>query len=137
MKTRKALIIIALVAGLGFAGLQQASARGWGGSSPQGYGHGYGMNYQMMDDATMEKFDAFRAETTELRKQIAMKRAEQRALMGSQTPDPAAVSKVAGELFDLKMEMQAKAKEAGVPMMMGQRGKGGGKGYGMYSCMNR
>jgi Spy/CpxP family protein refolding chaperone len=136
MKIRKALVVVALVAGLGFTGLQQASARGWGGGSSQ-QGYGYGMNYQMMDEATMAKVDAFRAETTELRKQIAMKRAEQRALMGSQTPDPAAVSKIAGELFDLKTEMQTRAKEAGVPMMMGHRGKGGGKGHGMYSCMNR
>ncbi|MEE4243321.1 MAG: periplasmic heavy metal sensor [Desulfopila sp.] len=137
MKIQKALIVVALVAGLGVAGLQQASARGWnGGPCPQGYGQGYGMNYQMMDNETRDTFDAFRAETTGLRKQIAMKKAEQRALMSSQTPDPAAVSKIAGELFDLKTEMQTKAKEAGVPWMMGPRGKGGSGHYGMGRCMN-
>lgn len=131
MKMKKTLVIVGLVAVLGFAGMQHASARGWGG----GYGGdfqcpNYGMNYQQLDEATQAKIDAFRAETTELRKRIAMKRAEKQALMYSENPDPQAVANVVGELFDLRTEMQNKAREAGVPMMGGKRGgMGMGAGY--------
>jgi Spy/CpxP family protein refolding chaperone len=133
MDIRKNLVIVAVVAGLSLAGLQQVSARGWGGGnggdcSCQGYGPGY----QQLDDATKAKVDAFRADTLELRKQIAMKRAEKRALMSSQTPDAAAVAQVAGELFDLKTSMAEKASAAGVPMMgrQGRMDRAGGKGQG-------
>lgn len=122
MEAGKRLIIVALVAGLCLVAFQQASARGWGGGpggdcSCQGYGPGY----QQLDEATKAKVDAFRSETKALRKQIAMKRAEERALMKSATPDAKAVAEVAGEIFDLKSSLAEKAEKAGVPMMTGQR----------------
>ncbi len=131
MKIRKIAVIASLVTVLGFAVIQQASARGWGG----GYGGGfncpnYGMNYQQLDSATQAKIDAFRAETTELRKQMAMKRAEKQALMANQNPDPQAIARVEGELFDLHTEMQSRAREAGVPAMGGRGGNYGGMGMG-------
>jgi len=141
MNTRKIIIAIAIIAGLGLVGFQQASARGWGGGCP-----GYGMNYQQLDDATKAKVDAFRAETANLRKEIAMKRAEKRALLNNQAPDPQAVAKVEGQLFDLRTEMQNKAGDAGIPMMgmrqmgMGGPGNGGmgrGMGRGMGPCYNQ
>lgn len=131
MKMRKAAIVVGLVTVLGFAVMQQASARGWGAGQGGGYNcPNYGMNYQQLDQATQAKIDAFRAETTELRKQIAMKRAEKLALMANQSPDPQAIASVEGELFDLRTEMQNRAKEAGVPMMGGMRGMRGGMGMG-------
>ena len=61
------------------------------------------------------KIEKFFADTRELRKQISVERAEKRALMHSQTPDPLAVAKVAGELFDLKSTLHEKAIAAGLP----------------------
>lgn len=147
MSIRKKVIILVVAAGLSFVGLQQVSARGYGGGNGCGYSAncpnaGYGQNYQQMDEATRSKVDAFRADTIELRKQMAMKRAEKRALMSAVNPDPAAVAKVEGELFDLRTEMHSKATEAGVPMMKGaggMRGWGGKGGYGgrMAPCSNQ
>jgi hypothetical protein len=131
MKTRKIAVIVGLAAVIGFAALQQASARGWGGGYGQNYNcPNYQMNYQQLDSATQSKIDAFRAGTTELRKQMAMKRAEKQALMANQNPDPQAIARVEGELFDLRTEMQSKAQEAGVPAMGGRRGNFGGMGMG-------
>jgi len=145
MKTKNILLIAAVTAALTFTGLQQVSARGWGGG--QGMGSSPCQNYQMLDEAAQEKVSAFREATIELRKEIAMKRAEKRALMQAQTPDAATVAKVEGELFDLRSEMQKKAQEAGMPMMgagmgMGMhgfhgRGGGRGQGYGMGPCGNQ
>ncbi len=138
MNVKKAAVIAALVAGLGFTGLYQAQARGWGG----GYGGdcpyaGCVQNYQLLDDANRAKVDAFRTETQELRRQMVMKRAEKQALLSAQNPNPAEVARVEGELFDLRTLMQSKAAEAGLPVMgSGPRmGRGGGKGgYGMRPC---
>ncbi len=143
MKTKNMLLIAAVTAALIFTGLQQVSARGWGGG--QGMGGSPCQNYQMLDEATQAKVGAFREATVELRKEIAMKRAEKRALMRAQTPDAAAVAKVEGELFDLRSEMQSKAQEAGMPMMgagmgmgmQGFHGRGSGRGQGMGPCGNQ
>lgn len=136
MKMRKIVVVIGLVTVLGFALMQQASARGWGAGQGGGYYcPNYGMNYQQMDDATRAKIDAFRSETIELRKQMAMKRAEKQALMANQNPDPQAIARVEGELFDLRTQMQNKATEAGVPAMGRGRGNYGGMGMGAGSPM--
>jgi len=141
MKPKKILLIASLTAALAFTGLHQVSARGWGGGPGMG---GYpcpmnGQGYQMLDEASRAKVDAFQEATVELRKKIAMKRAEKRALMRAETPDAAAVAEVEGELFDLRSEMRNRAREAGVPMMgmRGFQGRGGGPGYGMRPCGNR
>lgn len=143
MNTRKIIVVVAIIAGLGLIGFQQAIARGWGGGWAGGC-PGYMQNYQQLDEATRSKVEAFRTETANLRKEIAMKRAEKMALMNSQSPDPKAVAEVQGQLFDLRMEMQNKAGGAGVPMMgMGSRGMGmggpgkGGMGRGMGPCCNQ
>ncbi len=132
MNMKKILIIVGLATLFGIAALQQVSARGWGSGGGGGYNcPGYGMNYQQLDQATKEKINAFRAETVELRKQIAMKVAEKQALLSNQSPDPKAVAKVEGELFDLRTEMQNKKAEAGIDSMgMGYRGGYGKRGGG-------
>jgi len=134
MKMKKTAIIVGFVAALGLATMQQAAARGMGGGYGGGHGGGYGggpclgygMNAPQLDTATQEKIDAFLSDSVELRRQIAMKRAEKRALMANQPTDPAAIAQVTGELFDLRTQMHSKAQEAGVPMMSGPRGFGQG-----------
>ena len=127
---KKKIAVAVVVVGMGLAGLTQAYA-GWG----QRGGNFYNCpQYQeqgmpavtQVDPATQEKIDKFLEDTTELRKQMAMKRAERRALMAAATPDPAALSKVAGELFDLRDTMRKKAEDAGVAGLIGPRG-----GFGM------
>lgn len=132
MNMKKTLVIIGLAIFFGIAAMQQVSARGWG----SGEGGGYncpkaGMGYQQLDQATKEKIDAFRAENLELRKQMAMKKAEKQALLSHQNPDPKALAKVEGELFDLRTEMQKRRAEAGIDKMgMGYRGGYGKRGGG-------
>ena len=131
---KKKLIITAMVLGLAFTGMQQASARGYGGGyggdCPQGCRSVF--SQQVVDDEMKSKIDAFKQDTVELRKQMAMKRAEKRALMQAENPDAKAVAAVEGELFDLRLTMQEKAKEAGVPYFDGRgmkKGMGGDRGY--------
>ncbi len=131
---KKKIAAIALVLTLATVGI--ASARGgYGGGMGGGMGMGVncpqaqGQMYQQLDKATQDKLDAFQRDTQALRKQIVMKHAEMRALMESATPNPAAVSKASGELFDLNAAMQDKAKAAGVEAYIG--GPGMGKGCGM------
>lgn len=118
---KKALVVTALVVGMGFFGLQQASAergmdgyRGMGGGCVKG-----GPAYSQLDAASQKKLDKFYDETQDLRKQMVMKHAEERAVLSSTNPDPGLAAKLAGELFDLKTAIQAKAEAAGVQGLMG------------------
>lgn len=113
---KKVFVVTALVIGLGFFSSQQASAN-WGMNGGAGMGNWNlkgGPCYAQLDAATKVKVDKFYNETTDLRKQIVMKHAEERAVMSSDNPDPAKAAKLAGELFDLRTTMQAKAEAAGV-----------------------
>lgn len=75
-----------------------------------------GMRYQAMDAETKDKYDAFFKATTDLRKEIAIKRAEKRAIMRSDNPDPKQAGQLTGELFELRAQMLAQAEEAGVEL---------------------
>ena len=90
---------------------------------------------QNLDPAIQEKVMQFRTDNQQLFKEMAMKRAEKRALMQSSNPDPKAAAHLAGELFDLRTTIHLKADEAGVaqyigPMNKGANGKGGRGKYG-------
>ncbi len=92
-------------------------------------------NVQNLDPATQEKVKQFRLDNQSLFKEMAMKRAEKRALMRGSNPPPKLAAQLTGELFDLRTTIQLKADEAGVaqyigPLNQGQggRGKHGGKG---------
>lgn len=116
---KKLFAAAALVAIIGLTGSYQASA-GWGqgkmmGGWPANCPQNRGGVTAPMDAETQAKFDKLYEETLDLRKQIAVKRAEKHALMGSEHPDPAAVGKIAGELFDLRNTLHSKAKAAGLP----------------------
>lgn len=82
------------------------------------------------DPAMQQKHAKFLDETRELRKQLTVKQAGMRALLHAAQPDSAQVARLAGELFDLREQLRAKARESGLPFgMMG--GCRGGHGMGM------
>ena len=145
---KKKIAAVALVLTLATVGI--ASARGgMGGGGCMGGGMGMNMNCpqiqgqvgQQLDKATQDKLDAFQRDTQPMRKQLVMKHAEMRALMQSEPPNPAAVSKLSGELFDLQAAMLDKARAAGVEDYVGGRGMGmgcgmmGGRGGGRGMMM--
>lgn len=136
---KKTIAVIVVILTVGSVGV--ALARGG-----MGYGRGCcqypwqmpGYAYQQLDPQTQAKVNAFYNETQDLRKQIMMKHAERQALIQGTSPNPAAVSKVSGELFDLMATMQDKARAAGVEAYVGGPGfgrglMGGGRGM-MYGC---
>ena len=112
--------------------------QGSGKAMQQGLGNKQGMKgkmgprYQAMDAETREKHDAFFASTTELRKEMAAKRAEKQAIMRSAEPDLDQAAQLTRELLELRSQMKVQAQEAGIEMGPGYgRGKGyGGKGQG-------
>ncbi|MCG6931081.1 MAG: periplasmic heavy metal sensor [Desulfofustis sp.] len=89
------------------------------------------MMYNQLDPAAQEKLDKFFADTKDLHREIAVKQAERIALIRSGNPDPAAVGKLAGELFDLRTTVREKAEEAGVAEYLGPMGPRGGMNPGM------
>ena len=136
-QNRKKIIVgLALVGAIALAGLQTAGAGprgggpyGWGGgcnNDCQGYGY---QGRQQVDEVTAKAQEKFLNQTVELRKNIAVKRAEQKALMISDNPDAKRVSQLTGELFDLKEQLRAKAEEHGLENV-NFRGKGFGGGPG-------
>jgi len=137
---KKKIIALALITGLTMTTVASAN---WGRGGRGGYGDCPQLQGQMMqgpmsqqlDQATQDKIKQFFKDTAPLHKQMAMKRAEKQALMASDKPDPQAVSRVAGELFDLRTTIHEKAELAGVdqyvgPGRMGGKGCGGGRGQG-------
>jgi len=121
-RTKKIIIAATVTTVLTFAGLQAATA-GPGtmkGGGP-GFQHPCPGQGQSFDEATVKARDTFLSETTELRKNMAVKRAAKRAVMSSTTPDPEKASQLAGELFDLREQLRTKARAAGLPpgMIMG------------------
>ena len=135
---KKALLVAGLFVGLGFIGLQQASAYQGMGGGGMGMGGGCqkgGAAYSQLDAASKAKVDKFHDETKELRKQMVMKHAEERAVMRSDNPDSAKAAKLAGEIFDLQTSIQAKAAATGVQDLIGCGdcpGAGPGRGMGSH-----
>lgn len=136
---KKKLVALALITGLTMATVASAN---WG-RGQRGYGdcpQVQGQMLQQLDQGTQDKIRQFFKDTQPLHKEMAMKRAEKQALLQSDQPDPQAVAKVTGELFDLKITMREKAELAGVDQYVGPGHKGGmghmgrmghkGRGYG-------
>ena len=89
-----------------------------------------GQRYQAMDAETREKHDAFRAATTDLRQQIAAKRAEKQAVMHSVNPDPDQAAQLTRDLLELRSQLMAQAKEAGIEIAQaGANNRHGGRGH--------
>ena len=123
-------IIVGAVLVVGIVSASFASANNWGNSNNKHMGRSNGQCQQMMDQATSDKMVAFKEENKVLFRSMVVKRAEQRAMMHSTSPDPVAAGKIAGELFDIRTALAVKAKAAGVPFgkgMMGGHGKAMGQ----------
>ncbi len=126
-KTKTVFLTAAMMTALAVIGLQAAVAAPGAMKGP-GAKHPCPMQEQQLDQETIKARDAFLQETTELRKQMAEKRAAMRALMNSTNPDPEQASRLAGEMFDLREQIRPKAQAAGLSprMMMGMMGRMGG-----------
>ena len=120
---KKTLLAVLVALTVGFAGYQIAGADpGWGGGmGGPGYGNGYCQNYyggpgggQGLDKETIAKRNKFFDETTDLRKQLVVKRAELKALMHQDNPDEKKVANLTGEMFDLRNQLRKKAEESGI-----------------------
>ncbi|ADW17764.1 hypothetical protein Despr_1612 [Desulfobulbus propionicus DSM 2032] len=68
--------------------------------------------------------EKFLNDTVTVRKELAQKSAEMRAIMAAGTPDTVKASQVAGELFELREKLRVKAQEAGFPLPMLLMGQG-------------
>ncbi len=134
---KKKLVVAAVIAGLGVAGISQASG-GWGNRGANYYNCPMIQNGQVsrIDPALQEKRDKFFADSLELRKQVAMKQAEKQALLRSDNPDPQLASRISGELFDLRTTLRQKAEEAGIPAAFGPIAGRGGFAPGMTARGN-
>jgi len=140
--TRKVLLkkglFLVLVAALGL-GLMTADSA-WAG--PWGRGGCWGAGANPTPEQASQVFDLkqkFFNDTADLRRQMALKRAEMAALWNSQSPDQNQISAKQKELWALREQLQAKATtyqaEAGkiAPLGYGPglgMGPGGGKGRG-------
>jgi hypothetical protein len=128
---KKLLLIAALIGSLGLGGYQVASAHmgGYGG----GYGYcgdyGYGGQGYTEDDA--EAISKFRAETVAIRRDLAVKRAELRALNRQDNPDVKRVAELTGEVFDLQTKLDQIAEKH----ELHKGGRGYGHGYGDHRGM--
>jgi len=143
---KKKIAVAAVIVGIGIAGINQAYG-GWGkrGGNFNDCPMIQGGQYAQIDPALQEKRDKFFTDTQELRKQMIMKQAEKQAMLRGDNPDPQAVSKLSGELFDLRTSLRQKAEEAGLPGAFGpmagrgsfgQGAKGRGYGQGMQGRGN-
>ncbi|MEW6221590.1 MAG: periplasmic heavy metal sensor [Thermodesulfobacteriota bacterium] len=132
---KRTAFVLAVVVSLATIGLGLADARGpgrgvggvggCGGPCVSGAGPG---GYAAPDAASQEVRAAFLAETVELRRTLAVKRAELAALMAGDSPDPARAGGLQGEVFDLESQLQQAATDAGLPAW------GGGDCPGPGNC---
>ncbi len=131
---KKKMIAGVLIVGLSLATVASAN---WGRHG--GYGNNYAgcanrqvvMNPQL-DAETKIKIKQFFKDNQTLHKEIAMKRAEKRALMRNDQVDPTVAATVTGELFDLHATLMEKAEAAGVEQYVGAPMRGG-HGPGFHS----
>lgn len=124
---KKIIVSSVLILGLVAAGAASANwHRGNGGGYNGSCVYSGGQQTSAVDQ---EKFIAFQKETTELRKQLSVKRAEERAMLNSDNPDSAAVAKLSGEIFDLQNSLREKAEAAGIDNNF-RGGRGGAKMMG-------
>jgi zinc resistance-associated protein len=134
---KKQIVALALISSLTMVAAASADW-GKGGGGKGGCAQMQGQ-YQQLDQATKDKLQQFAKDNQESRKEIAMKRAEMRALMSNDNPDPQLAAKIAGELFDLRNTMRQKAEAAGLEQYIGpgHMGDGPGRGQGEGKCSGR
>jgi hypothetical protein len=97
------------------------------GFTPADAGPGYGGRgfcgncdqQQALSPEALQAREEFMAETTDIRKQLAVRKAELRALMAQQNPDEKRVAALTGETFDLHHQLRQKAADRGLPGQFG------------------
>lgn len=114
---KKMIMTTALIGLIGFAGIQLASAHSYGGG--YGYCGNYNGGYAALNDKDREAIEKFRSETSDIRKEIVVKRSELNALARQDNPDEKKVARLTGELYDLQEAFEKKAGDTGY------------RGYGM------
>ena len=124
--TKKIALAAILTSGIALAFSQSAMAQ----NQPDPKAPGKAPGYRQLDPAMIKAHDKFLAETVELRKQMTEKQAVMRAIMQADTPDTTQAGQVAGEVFELREKLRAKAQEAGLPFPMMGLGMGLGMGPG-------
>ncbi|MFZ5798484.1 MAG: hypothetical protein ACOY3O_08650 [Thermodesulfobacteriota bacterium] len=113
-----------LAGGIALTGMNSADARPWGHALDE-YGPGHCYQARQLDEKTIAAREKFLSETVAIRKEMAVKRAEQDALMNSENPDAKRIAQLTGEIFDLREQLQAKAEASGLDFP-GMRGLGCG-----------
>lgn len=113
---KKAVTTLSLLLALGFVGYNIASAgSGWGPGNGGCGGYGPRYNSQTTTDNTDQaEHEAFFEETKDIRKNIAVKRAEINALYANEAADPAQIQDLRSELVDLQDELRKIATDKGV-----------------------
>lgn len=146
MKKKFLAVAAAVGIGIGLAAWQPAEARGMGCGMGMEAGMMGGpmMGQGRLSEKDIQARQKFAADNTELRKKMMTKRAELEAVMAGNNPDEKKAAALSGELFDLREQIQQKAKEAGITMVCGSScgmgagsGKAGGKGGGPRSQQPR
>ena len=128
--SKKKIILATILASSLVLGISQSTLAQPGQSDKQVKNDTPTYQYQM-NPAMLKAHEKFMDDTVAIRKQMAEKNAAMHALMKADTPDTAKVSQLAGELFELREKLRAKAQESGLPMMHMGMGKGRGMGMGM------
>ena len=125
---KKNIVALTLVLSLGLT-ISAVNAYAWYGGGPgDGYGPGggYGVN---VDDAGYKKF---MDDTAQIRRSLAVDRAEMHALMAGTDPDPAKVRAIAERMMDNREKLAGIARAAKMdgPAGFGFGPKGNCRGYG-------
>lgn len=125
---KKSLIALTVVAALAITG--SAFARG-------GMGMGQGMGPGMANGPYAEQYKKFAAETLPLRQEMMNKHFELQKEYLKEKPDNAKITKLQGEVAELRKKMIDARTKSGLPM--GKMGKMGGKGMrgGMMGGMTQ
>ncbi len=114
---KKIILGVVLVGTIALTGLQAAGADP-AGQGPAGPGAQHGQfhmqNCKSLNPAAIEARNKFLDATTSIRRKMVVKRSERRAMMASSIPNAKQVGKLSGELFDLREQLRAKARESGL-----------------------
>lgn len=129
--------IAATVLILGLTMTTAASANWNGGRGSGNCQQGQMQKWQNLDPAIKAQVKKFRVDNQAMFKEMAMKRAEKRAMMKGTNPDPKQVAQLTGELFDLRTTLQLKADEAGIAQYVGPMLKGRSEGRGKHGGMGK
>ncbi len=137
---KKTVLTATLACLIGLAGLQMANAvPGYGPGTGPGPGPGCSscpnpggpQQAAQLSEEDRKALESFREETTAVRRELAVKGAELNALLRQDNPDEKKVAALTGELFDLRNQLRAKAREKNLPFAgEGCGGAGGAGGCG-------